>query len=65
MNNTSGVTGTAVITMKAWRASMEVLSPKPVPIHNNTKVRLPIIKAQNNLNLCDGSLRPLTTMAAA
>ena len=44
---------------------MEVLSPKPVPILNNTKVRLPIIKAQNNLNLCDGSLRPLTTMAAA
>ena len=35
--STKGVTGTAVITMKACRASMEVLSPRPEPMRSSTK----------------------------
>ena len=44
---------------------MEVLSPRPEPMRSSTKVRLPIIKAQNRRSRAGGSLRPLTTMAAA
>tara|TARA_B100000073_G_scaffold45119_1_gene33445 strand:- start:68 stop:220 length:153 start_codon:yes stop_codon:yes gene_type:complete len=42
------VTGTAVITMKACRALIEVLSPRLVPMRSSTRVRLPIIRAQNS-----------------
>ena len=40
--------------MKACSALMLVLSPRLVPMRSSTKVRLPIISAQNKRNTAGG-----------
>ena len=45
--STKGVTGTAVITMKACRASIEVLSPRPEPMRSSVEQGLPLQTRQH------------------